>query len=89
MNGKDALACFRSDPNAFDLVITDLTMPGMTGLELAEKLTGIRPGIPILLCTGHHREWLKEKASRLGIRDILIKPFSAGRLTDMVKTALS
>ncbi|MGD8387254.1 MAG: response regulator [Desulfobacteraceae bacterium] len=89
MNGKDALACFRSDPNAFDLVITDLTMPGMTGLELAEKLTGIRPGIPILLCTGHHREWLKEKASRLGIRDILIKPFSAGRLTDMVKAALS
>ncbi len=48
-----ALATFQQDPGRFDLVITDLTMPGIAGDRLAAKLAGLRPGVPILLCSGY------------------------------------
>jgi len=52
-DSREALAAFRGAPDTFDLVITDLTMPGVTGLELAQELLEIRPRLPILLCTGY------------------------------------
>ncbi|MCF6248423.1 MAG: response regulator [Desulfobacula sp.] len=51
-NSVDALAVFRSDPDAFDLVITDMAMPGLTGDQFARKLQEIRSGVPIILCSG-------------------------------------
>jgi len=73
-NTYDLLGTFRKEPYNFDLVITDQTMPQMTGIELAGELTGIRPDIPIVLCSGYTDIISMEKARETGIRDILKKP---------------
>jgi PAS domain S-box-containing protein len=70
----EALEAFRAQPDKFDLVITDMTMPNMTGAELAPKLLDIRPDIPIILCTGFSEEINKEKAKAMGIREYILKP---------------
>lgn len=70
----DALEAFRSDPTSFDVVITDQTMPNLTGEALARELLTIRPDIPIILCTGFSQTMTPEKAHALGIRSFLLKP---------------
>lgn len=69
-----ALEIFRADPYRFDLVVTDMTMPGMTGKDLAEELLRIRPNIPIVLCTGFSGLISEAEAKELGIRAFLLKP---------------
>jgi CheY-like chemotaxis protein len=66
---------FRAAPDGFDLVITDMAMPNLSGDRLATELIHIRPDIPILLCTGFSNTLTKEKASSLGIRGFILKPF--------------
>jgi CheY-like chemotaxis protein len=84
----EALAAFRADPDAFDLVITDMTMPGLTGLELARELLAIRPGVPIILCTGFS-ELVNEKMAReAGIRAFVMKPIGIATLARTVRRAL-
>ena len=73
---EDALAVFKLNPGYFDVVITDMTMPKMTGAKLAEKLIRIRPNIPIILCTGHSSLIDEEKALQLGIAAYMMKPVS-------------
>ena len=80
---EDALALFKLNPGYFDLVITDMTMPKMTGATLAEKLIRIRPDIPILLCTGHSSLIDEERARQLGIAAYMMKPVS---MTEIAKT---
>src|SRR5208337_5515933 len=63
----DALRTFAEDPHAFDLVITDHTMPEMTGAVLSQKLKEIRPDIPLILCTGYSETISQEKAESMGI----------------------
>ena len=70
----EALEAFRANPKKFNLVITDMTMPGMTGLGLAKKLNEISPGIPIVLCTGFSDQANEHRAHALGIRAFLLKP---------------
>ncbi len=70
----DALNILRLQPHKFDLVITDLTMPDMTGLELASALRSIRPDIPIICCTGFSRPLSPEDASKAGIGALIMKP---------------
>ena len=70
----EALEAFRADPSRFDAVITDQTMPNLTGEALARKLLEIRPDIPIILCTGFSHTMTQEKAKALGIRSFLLKP---------------
>jgi len=70
----EALNLFKGDPQAFDLIITDLTMPKMTGTRLAQQLLKIRPGVPILLCTGYGEEITQSEIHALGIRELLLKP---------------
>ena len=70
----EALEVFRSDPNKFDIVITDYTMPNMTGMELAKELILMRPDIPIIMCTGFSEQMSEEKAKSLGIEEFLLKP---------------
>ena len=70
----EALRTFRAGPETFDLVITDQTMPKMTGEVLARELLRIRPDIPIILCTGYSPSMTPEKAQSLGIRAFLWKP---------------
>ena len=70
----EALEAFRAQPEKFDLVITDQTMPNMTGVELARELMRIRPDIPVILITGFSEAVTLEKAGRMDIREYIMKP---------------
>ena len=72
----------------FDLVITDQTMPDMTGFELARKLLLIRPGIPVILCTGYSDSLNGEADKDARISRLLLKPFSIREMTEAVTEAL-
>ncbi len=71
---SEALKIFQSNPNNFDLVITDMTMPKMTGAELIKKLNEYRPGIPTILCTGFSEIMSADRAKALGINKYITKP---------------
>jgi len=88
MGSNDALDMFKNNPNGFDMVITDMTMPNMTGAELAEELLKIRPEIPIILCTGYSYLITPEKARALGIKKFLMKPFSRKEMAEAIRTVL-
>jgi PAS domain S-box-containing protein len=84
----EALEIFRRDPASFDLVITDQTMPHMTGTELAKELAGLRSDIPIILCTGYSEIVDLDRAKELGIRALLTKPVSRSELSEGIRRAL-
>ena len=79
----EALELFREQPDKFDLVITDMTMPNMTGDRLAAELMKIRPDIPTILCSGFSEKMSNEKADALGIKNFLMKPIV---MKDLAKT---
>jgi len=80
----EALELFRAQPERFDLVITDMTMPNMTGDKLAVELMRIRPDIPVILCTGFSERITKEKAESMGIREFLLKPLVMNDLARVI-----
>jgi PAS domain S-box-containing protein len=84
----EALAAFQGNPDQYDLVITDMTMPGMTGDRLALKMTGIRPGLPIILCTGFSERMSAEKAASLGIGGFIMKPVVQSELAALIRKVL-
>lgn len=84
----EAARVFRSDPEGFDLVITDQTMPHKTGAELARELLSIRPDIPIILCTGFSDLVNEHKAKSLGIRGFLMKPAEASDMAKAIRKAI-
>lgn len=89
VNDSDtALQRFRDDPGAFDLVVMDQTMPGMTGMELAGALLDMRPALPIILCTGYSEEVDEARARARGIRGYLTKPLSVRALLETVRELL-
>ena len=81
----DALAAFRATPLGFDLVITDQTMPAMTGETLVRELRRIRPDIPVILCTGYSPLIDAERAAVLGIDAFLLKPMTPATLTHTIR----
>jgi len=83
-----ALAAFEQDLNYFDLVVTDMTMPAMTGLNLAQKMLTARPGLPIILCTGYSELINKDKALQLGIAAYLQKPVAMRTILKTVRERL-
>lgn len=85
---KEALERFREDRDAFDLVITDMTMPELTGEALTRELQKIRPDIPIIVCTGHSEEMAEETVRRLGIADYALKPISKPDIASTIRRAL-
>ena len=85
MDPVRALALFKADPSMFDMVITDITMPVMTGDQLAAALLNIRPDLPIIVCTGFSERMNKEKAQEMGVRGFLDKPFSLDTLLSTVR----
>jgi len=87
-SGIETLSTFRRQPENFDLVITDMTMPKMTGDRLATELLGIRPGIPIILCTGFSERITGEKAKEIGIRKFVMKPLLMNDLAEAVREVL-
>ena len=89
MDSVEALEKFSEDPRAFDVVIADQTMPGMTGLNLAKKLLAIRPDMPVILCTGHSETVSADNAREAGVRGFLMKPLGRSQLADAIRKALS
>ena len=85
---EEALKTFRDRPDRFDLVITDMIMPKMTGEALAEEFVRIRPGIPIILSTGYDEEIYKERARKIGIKAVMMKPVTGRGLVNAIKKAL-
>ena len=84
----EALNAFRTQPRKFDLVITDMTMPNMTGVQLANEMLKVRPDIPIILCTGYS-EMIDEKTSKkFGIRAFLMKPVLLEEIARTIRKVL-
>jgi PAS domain S-box-containing protein len=86
--GQDALELVRCEPENFDLVITDMTMPRMTGYDLAIEITKIRPNMPIILCTGYNSDVSEEKTRHIGICKLLKKPLRKENLAATVRKVL-
>ncbi|MDH3346935.1 MAG: response regulator [Desulfobulbaceae bacterium] len=84
----EAIQKFNKSPNKFDLVITDYTMPKMSGILLCQKIFTTRRDIPIILCTGFSDLISLEKANSLGFYDVLMKPIIRDTMASMVRTAL-
>jgi CheY-like chemotaxis protein len=76
------------NPWRYDIVITDMTMPKMTGEALARKLLLIRSDIPVILCTGYSRSMTRERARAVGIREFALKPLSIRELAQTVRRVL-
>jgi PAS domain S-box-containing protein len=87
-NSREALAVFRLDPSAFDLVITDQTMPYLTGLQLAREIGGIRSDIPVILCTGFSHLVDAEKAKAAGVRAFAMKPLTKREISKTIRKVL-
>jgi two-component system cell cycle sensor histidine kinase/response regulator CckA len=83
-SSTEILEVFSCDPEAFDLLMTDLTMPGMTGLELSERVKAIRADIPIILFTGYSDQVSKSAAKEAGIDEYCMKPISMRALSNVV-----
>jgi PAS domain S-box-containing protein len=80
---------FMEDPDGFDLVITDQTMPEMTGYDLAREILAVKPGLPVVLCTGFSSPQLEEEARAAGIRSFMKKPIGARQLADLVSRMIN
>ena len=87
-NGQKALELFKSDTERYDLIITDMTMPQMTGDKLASEIFSIRPDLPIILCTGFSQQITEEKALSMGIRAFVTKPIKIKQLSQTVRDVL-
>jgi PAS domain S-box-containing protein len=85
----DALDRFTRAPGAFDLVVTDQTMPGLTGDRLAAELHRVRPELPIVLCTGFSHQLSQERAKELQLAALLYKPYDMGELARAIREALT
>jgi signal transduction histidine kinase/CheY-like chemotaxis protein len=87
-NSLEAFETFKKNPDRFDLVITDQTMPKMSGLELVAELLKIRPDIPIILCTGYSSKITDKMAKEIGLADFFMKPFDTEQLAMIVRKTL-
>ena len=87
-SSHEALEAFRNDPDRFDLVITDKTMPQMTGFDLARELKQIRQDIPIILCTGFSDTTDTDKIKTIGINGLVMKPIVMREMAQNLKKAL-
>ena len=84
----DALNLFKKEPDGFDLVISDMTMPEMNGDRLAVELMDIRPDIPIILCTGYNPRIDENMAKKIGVKAFIFKPLTFQQLAVMVRKIL-
>ena len=87
-SSPDALDAFRKNPDKYDLIISDMSMPQMTGKDLAEELLKIRPDIRIIICTGFSERFNEEQAHAMGIRGFLMKPVVMADLAKEVRRVL-
>ena len=84
----EAVETFKANPHKFDLVISDMTMPNMTGDMLADEIIQLRPDTPIIICTGFSEQLSEKKITTLGVRGLLMKPLTIGELAKTVRKVL-
>ncbi|MEW6721282.1 MAG: GAF domain-containing protein [Thermodesulfobacteriota bacterium] len=84
-SSRQALERFRANPDAFDLLVTDMTMPEMTGDVLAKMLREIRPDIPVIFCTGFSERMTPDKLEAIGNSVLALKPITAGHLSRIIR----
>ncbi len=84
----EALALFERDPDQFDAVITDQTMPGLTGIDLSRRMLRLRPDLPIILCTGYSNQVDEAQAKTFGIRGFAMKPLAMKELAARLHAVL-
>ena len=86
---REALAAFRKEPERFDLVMTDFSMPNMDGVQFARYVNAVRRDVPILLATGYMDEFPDSTIAAAGIRQVLSKPMTLATLGESVASLLS
>jgi CheY-like chemotaxis protein len=84
----EALELFRARPDSFDLIVTDQTMPGLTGDALAVEILKVRPGMPVVLCTGYSQTVNEEIAREKGIQAMVFKPLLINQIDEAIRKAL-
>jgi CheY-like chemotaxis protein len=84
----EAHTAFQAEPEAFDLLVTDMTMPNMTGIQLANKIRAIKPNIPVVICTGFSDQISQEKYKGYGIHDFVNKPVLGREFAKAIRNAL-
>ncbi|MEE8398459.1 MAG: response regulator, partial [Desulfobacterales bacterium] len=87
-NSVDALEVFKAHPDRYDLIVTDQTMPHLTGQVLAEEAMAIRPDIPVILCTGHSDSMNEDKARMMGIEAFVMKPVGMAEMAETIREVL-
>ncbi|MBU3915539.1 response regulator, partial [bacterium] len=87
-NSLSALEFFNTHPNDIDLLITDMRMPGISGIQLASHFLSIRPDIPIIICSGFSESIDQQSAKIMGIKEILMKPLTFNQFAGAVRKAL-
>lgn len=87
-NSLAALELFRSDPHHFDLLLTDMTMPGISGDGLSREIRNLQPDIPIIICTGYAKKLSHQRAKEIGINALIMKPLSKNTLLYTVRKVL-
>jgi CheY-like chemotaxis protein len=87
-SGKEAFDLFSRKPEQFDILVTDMAMPGMTGLMLAKQIFKIRPGFPVVMCTGYSDNIDQDTAMELGIKAYVAKPYELTDLAEAVSSHL-
>lgn len=87
-NSEEALKLFFAYPNRFDLVVTDQTMPKMTGIELTQKIHEIRPDIPVILCSGFSELVTEETLKDIGVKEYIMKPIHCKELAGIIRKVL-
>ena len=88
-SANEAFELFRQHPDEFDLVVTDMTMPDMTGDILARKIMAIRPNIPVIVCTGYSEKINPDIVKEIGIKELAMKPVVMKDIAQMIDRVLS
>lgn len=87
-NSLEAFEMFENDPDRFDIILSDQTMPGMTGVQLVEAILKIKPGMPIILCSGFSNQVSEDEAMEIGISGFCMKPFVLEDIAKLIRSAL-
>ena len=87
-DSKKALETFAKQPDNFDIIITDQTMPDITGVELAKNILRIKPDIPIIFLTGFSDQVSEDKAKEIGVKEYIMKPVVMKKLAETVRRLL-
>jgi CheY-like chemotaxis protein len=88
-SSQAALAAARAAPYEIDIIITDLSMPGMSGTDLVEEVRRLRPGLPALIVSGYVDDSSQQRIAALGIQNMLLKPFTLDVIGPAIQDALA